>query len=566
MTDGAPPSQEQLNTCFEVVRTQFADRGLTAERLGDAGAGYIGVQLQGATRTWNLYVACDETALKLPHLFLAAPRGLLAHVGYSGTVCVNDGQGLSLDSDRHAEIVAYTVLAGFDLLESSASDADASMDEFFNELEGYWLGLPNALRGRAAFEVDGQDRLLTGYVKAQNKPPKWYFTERDTPPPTEFYAKKLAGQRALYVHLDELPMPPAYPDKLSASYLEAVCSKFSAAQFELWTKLIGPSKNGPKTLTLLISVPRSAGGRSLVGAVFRANRGVIDAKAEVTPLTVRRHTPMYMRERGGASLELFGKHVAVLGCGAVGSVVADALSASGVGKLTLVDHDEYSEDNIFRHVLDSLWIDVPKVHGLQYELERKYPGLKVAPVALTAQEWLRSANLDDLDGIILAFGSPSVERSFSRRLRSTSKPLPVVFTWLEALDLGGHSVLIWTNSEGCLDCLYRDGEGAATLHPRTSFLKPNQHVSRNLTGCASTFVPFGAIQARRTGLVAAEHMLSALCGNTKPSYRFWCGEGTAAANQGLLTTNWWAVAGQTTQAEATRRVFGRACKHCRGTT
>lgn len=564
MTDSTAPNKEQLDSCFQAVEVRCAERGLVAIYLSDATKGYIGVQLQGATRKWDLYVDCDETALKLPRLWLGAPQSLLAHVGYGGTICVNDGQGLSLDPDRHEDIVAYTVLAGYDLLERSAADATTGMAEFFNELEGYWLGLPNSRRGRAAFEVDGKNRLVTAYANTEVKPHKWYFTEWGKPAPSEFRVGKLAAQRALYVHLDALPTPPAPPDKLAPSFVEAVLAKLSPPQLELWSKLLGPSKNGPKRLTLLVSVPRSAGGRSLVGAVFGANRGLIDHKAEVTPLTVRRHTPTYMRERGGASLDLLGKHVAVLGCGAVGSVVADALAAAGVGRLTLVDHDEYSEDNVFRHVLDPLWIDVPKAYGLQFEFERKYPGIQVAPVATTAQKWLKTADLTSLDGIVLALGMPSVERSFSRALRSSMRPLPVVFTWLEALDLGGHSVLAWSNNEGCLDCLYRDDEGQAALHPRTSFLEPNQHVSRNLTGCASVFVPFGALQARRTGLMAAEHMLTALHGDTKPSYRFWVGEGTAAAKQGLRTTVWWRAARDMSQAEATLRVFGRPCKCCRG--
>lgn len=564
MTDRAAATTEQLDACFRVVEAQCAARGLNAARLDSAKTGYIGVQLQGATRKWDIYVDCDETALTLPRLWLGEPRGLLAHVGYSGAVCVNDGQGLSLDPERHADIVAYTVLAGYDLLERSAADVASGMAEFFNELEGYWLGLPNSRRGRAAFEVDGHDRLITAYANTDLTPSRWYLTEQNKPPPSGFRAGKLAAQRALYVHLDELPTPPAHPDKLTSSFIEAVHTKLSAPQRELWSKLVGPSKNSPKWLALLVSVPRPAGGRSLVGAAFRANRGVVDIKAEVSPLTVRRHTPTYMRERGGAALELMGKHVAVLGCGAVGSVVAETLAATGVGKLTLVDHDEYSEDNIFRHVLDPLWIDVPKVHGLQFELERKYPGIQVMPEATTAQKWLKTVNVADFDGIVLAFGAPSVERSFSRYFRSKSTQLPVVFTWLEALDLGGHSVLTWTKGEGCLDCLYRNDEGQAALQARTSFLEPDQHVTRNLTGCSSIFVPFGALQARRTGLLAAEHMLSALNGDAKPSYRYWLGEGAAAAKEGLRTTNWWNAAGETSQAEATLRAFGRPCKHCRG--
>nr|WP_245176259.1 MULTISPECIES: ThiF family adenylyltransferase [unclassified Cupriavidus] len=260
------------------------------------------------------------------------------------------------------------------------------------------------------------------------------------------------------------------------------------------------------------------------------------------------------------------KHLVVLGCGAVGSVVADALAAAGIGRLTLVDSDNFSEDNVFRHILDPVWIDLPKVRGLRAQFERRYPGVKVTAVAQTAQEWLKNATLADFHGIVIAFGAPTLERSFSRYFRGKAKRLPVVFTWLEALDLGGHSVLTWSDGEGCLDCLYRDDEGQPVLHPRTSFLEPDQHVSRNLTGCASTFVPYGALQARKSGLLAAEHILSALTSKVSPAYRFWVGDGVAAAEAGLRTTNWWLTAKHTSQTEASFRAFGRPCKRCRGST
>ncbi|MBS7690741.1 ThiF family adenylyltransferase [Pseudomonas lalucatii] len=72
---------------------------------------------------------------------------------------------------------------------------------------------------------------------------------------------------------------------------------------------------------------------------------------------------MYMRERGGASLELLGKQVAVLGCGAVGSVVADALAAAGVGKLILVDQDEYSKTTFLGMCLTRCGLTPPRCVG-----------------------------------------------------------------------------------------------------------------------------------------------------------------------------------------------------------
>ncbi len=486
-----------------------------------------------------------------------------------GTVCIDDGQGLSLDPARSAEIVAHAALKAYDLLEKSAADAATGYAEFFNELEGYWLHLPDSLRSRAYFEVDGNSRMVKGFVNSKLTRPKWYFTELEAKLPWDVKEEKLAGQRALYVHLDALDLPPTKPAKLTTAFIEAVHERLTPEQVRLWDQLLGPSKNSAKHLALLVSVPRQAGGLSLVAVVFGARAGTIDKSAPVTPLTMRRHGPHYMRERGGASLELFGKHVAVLGAGAVGCVVVDSLAAAGVGKLTVVDSDEYSADNVFRHLLEPLYIETQKPYGLKFALERRYPGLSIAPVTTTAQEWFKTADLRQYDGIVLAFGAPSLERSFSRVLKDRRYDVPVVFTWLEAMDLGGHSVLMSTKGEGCLDCAYRDDEGQPSQVSRTSFLEPNQPVTRNLTGCAGAFVPFGPIQARKTGLLAAEHLLSAMTSVAagdearKPSYRFWVGDGTAATKHGLRTTPWFQQARTTSYEEATRMVFGRPCRHCR---
>lgn len=571
MTDGtttaAPatePSPEDIT--FEAVLEWCSRRGLTPQRLNDAKPGQLGVRLQGVTRAWELYIRAEEKRLLMPQVWLAMPRGLLPHVSYQGIVCVNDGQGTSLDIDRRADVVAYTLLEAFDLLEKWAADPAASRVEFFNELEGYWSHLPKGARGRVGFEVDRRDRLITAYVDARykDKPKTWVLTERGERPPFELEAKGLAAQRALYLHLEDLvPLPPAYPNTLTSDFIETVRGSLSPEQQVLWADMIGPSKNGPRPLTLLLSVPRIAGGDSLIGVAFTAKGGVVDTKSSVVPLTMRRHTAKYMRERGGASLDLLGKHVAVLGCGAIGSMVADALAAAGVGKLTLVDHDEFSEDNVFRHLLEPQWVDIPKVHALKIRLTHHYPGLVVNAVNDVAQEWISAKTLAGLEGIVIAFGAPSVERSFARYFRGTGLSLPVVFTWLEAQDLGGHSVLTWTDAEGCLDCLYRDDEGQPSLSPRTAYLEPNQAVTLNLTGCASIFVPFGALQARKTGLMAAEHILDALSKPGPASYRFWVGEGAAAAEAGLKTTPWYQIATSVSQAEGTRRAFGRPCKRCR---
>lgn len=558
----------KVDAAFDAVKAACSLRGIEVVRMEEPRPTILAVEFTGTTRKWPVYIECDEASLRLPWVATQPPTTPLAHVSYSGTVCIDDGQGLSLDPSRPAEIVAHAALKAYDLLEKSAADAATGYAEFFNELEGYWLHLPGSLRSRAYFEVDGKSRMVKAFVNSRLKPPNWYFVEPEADQPWDVRQEKLAAQRALYVHMDALELPPAKPDKLTPAFIEAVHHRLTPEQLKLWDQLLGPSKNSPKQLALLVSVPRQAGGLSLVAAVFGGRAGGIDKSAPVKPLTMRRHAPHYMRERGGASLELFGKHVAVLGAGAIGSVVVDTLAAAGVGKLTVVDYDEYSADNVFRHLLEPLYIDTRKPFGLKFALERRYPGLAITPVTSTAQEWWKTADLRHYDGVVFAFGAPSVERSFSRVLKGRQHDIPVVFTWLEAMDLGGHSVLMWTKGEGCLDCAYRDDEGLPSQASRTLFLEPNQPVTRNLTGCAGAFVPFGPIQARKTGLLAAEHLLSAITVTAgdearRPSYRFWVGEGTAAAKQGLRTTPWFRAARTTSFEEAARMVFGRPCRHCR---
>ena len=143
--------------------------------------------------------------------------------------------------------------------------------------------------------------------------------------------------------------------------------------------------------------------------------------------------------------------------------VADTLASAGVGRLTLVDFDVFSEDNVFRHVLDERYVGFDKVWGLKIRLEQQYPGLKVDCAVKHAQDWLCQDVMADLDGVVLAIGSPTLERLLSRRFKMAQRQLPVVYTWLEAMDLGGHSVLTSTRGEGCLECLYRDEEGAQVV-------------------------------------------------------------------------------------------------------
>jgi sulfur-carrier protein adenylyltransferase/sulfurtransferase len=94
--------------------------------------------------------------------------------------------------------------------------------------------------------------------------------------------------------------------------------------------------------------------------------------------------------RSGRQDAAFGKTVAVVGLGSVGSKVAEILLRSGVHNFVLIDGDVLLPANLERHILD--WRDVGfrKVHAVKRHLLHIVPGATINVIA-TNLNWQRSA-------------------------------------------------------------------------------------------------------------------------------------------------------------------------------
>lgn len=82
---------------------------------------------------------------------------------------------------------------------------------------------------------------------------------------------------------------------------------------------------------------------------------------------------------GSTNLEkLKNCHIAVFGCGGVGSYTIEALARSGVGTLTLIDKDIVDITNINRQLIaDTTTIGKPKVEVEKEQLLKINPNLKI---------------------------------------------------------------------------------------------------------------------------------------------------------------------------------------------
>lgn len=96
-------------------------------------------------------------------------------------------------------------------------------------------------------------------------------------------------------------------------------------------------------------------------------------------------------ERTGAQLRarLREATVAIVGCGGLGTNVAEMLVRSSVGRLVLIDHDTVEADNLNRQFFFRDQVGMRKTDALAANLRRIDPGVELVLV----HEWVTSENL-----------------------------------------------------------------------------------------------------------------------------------------------------------------------------
>ncbi|HHU16969.1 MAG TPA: hypothetical protein GXZ70_01910 [Clostridiales bacterium] len=258
---------------------------------------------------------------------------------------------------------------------------------------------------------------------------------------------------------------------------------------------------------------------------------------EAKAYDVELHNKVHLKPRGGATLSKpKPKTIAIVGCGSVGAEVARQLVCSGVENIELVEYDDLETANIYRHYLSSEYIGVSKSEALAYELSCKYPYTNIVKSTCTKlKDCLDSSFLERIDGVIVATGSPTDERYFNEILVKMSSRPWVIYVWVEGHGFGGHAVYVHNSGRGCLNCLYRDSEGNKSLESIQNFLKAEQNIAIDLSGCGSHFLPYSFADAIQSALLATRLATQAISGEICKSCRIsW--KASFSTNSTLETT------------------------------
>ena len=259
------------------------------------------------------------------------------------------------------------------------------------------------------------------------------------------------------------------------------------------------------------------------------------------PFSPQIHSKQYLLPRGGASNVLSSSAILLVGCGSVGGEVARLLAHSGIGRINLVDFDQYETSNIYRHILNPKYIGMKKTEALKDELQSRFPYLVIEVIKdcnRLCELVEDNIDLKSYDGIIVATGDPTEERYFNQALYGFSSRPWVIYTWLEGYGVGGHSIYVHKDMHGCLSCLFRDPtNGEPSLHNIQNFMEVEQPFAVDISGCGTHFLPFSHVDAIQTAVLATRMATNALQNRIKESVRTsWKGDDNEAKCNNLKLT------------------------------
>lgn len=263
-----------------------------------------------------------------------------------------------------------------------------------------------------------------------------------------------------------------------------------------------------------VSTPSSNGGfreHMLYKKVLIENRG------NETKIFSTHHLDretIFKRVSGYAVESLLQKTCVILGCGTLGSKVAEILVKTGVGRIVLVDNDIMRVGNVCRHVLGLDSLGEPKVLALREALLRKNPFAEIQfhYFNIIDKPDLIDRLISDSDLVISCLARDSIESMINLSVLAWNKPALYCRTYLQGRI--GEIILCNGTEETCFNC-HLDIADDSVL-PRIPDL-PLERIVGLDADCGSAFIPASAVDMDLISLHSARMALALLEGKSYDS-------------------------------------------------
>ena len=457
----------------------------------------IGVPNDWGQNLVDIYIALAE----IPYI---------PHIDNKGKLCLYDLEGSIIEKNLLG-ILNQCILRAQSIIEEGISKEN--WNDFLEEFDSYILCLPEWKRVKAVIpnlesskkisycptkEIKKQRRKNESYSQYLKRTEvNDYFASIDTNDFKEWgYNNSIKNGLYLYSEAKDIIYPPEIDKPISVEYLNVIFEGVKVTSDV--RKIIRKAK---EELFIIFEVKQPNGISNTFGVVIKTPCFNMDStlelieKTEIIPLYVERLDERSLLNRTSFDENILSnKEYLLIGCGSIGGYVFNNLIKSGCKNITLIDHDKLGSENIYRHLLGRDYIGVYKVEALRKFGEKSLPGLQIKTVAEKIQDAIDDCGIDfnDYDYVIAATGNAIVNMWINDYINTNKINTPVFYIWNETLDIGSHVAVIQFDKAGCYECIFKRDE-VLGLYDSTSYCKPGQSVTKNVSGCSGTFIPYGSL-------------------------------------------------------------------------
>lgn len=197
------------------------------------------------------------------------------------------------------------------------------------------------------------------------------------------------------------------------------------------------------------------------------------------------------------------KRVLLLGCGSLGSPVAELVARAGIGVLDIADFEDLEAPNVGRHSLGLASLNKNKAAEMAAHIRKQVPGCTVRGYAAAAAPWLKERfRPEDYDLVVDCTGESSVRTMLAAVRPDLLGSVPIVHAWVEPFCAAAHVVVSpwnvpWPAADPA-DALVN----AADFGPGTAKVP--------LPACSDGFHPYGAADVMQAAAFAAERIIGLL--------------------------------------------------------
>ena len=491
-------------------------------------------------KEYQFLVECDLiiTTFKIP-IVIAIPQNwtrslidiyikrntefpFIPHIDIKGKFCLFELEGILIDQNLYG-----IVLQSLDRAKKIIEDglAGVNKEEFVNEFNSYWIQLPHIRYAKCELPKYNQMTLMKYSQKVIGKRKKEIYIDfiqrsksqkiylsKDACDLIKYYQKneKYIIKNALYIpiELNEFLLPPDPRYKISEEYIQTLLNYVDVKIYLSLMKKLGSTK------LLIFSIKQPNEVVTLLGILIEkceisTDNGMCILKSanQVVPVYIERVDKQYLMTRSSVMENLLSdKKVLLIGCGSIGSYIANELVKAGIENMMLVDPDHLYETNIFRHLLGLEYANQYKSVALQTYLEKNIPNLKLLSLVENIEDAVREEEIDfeKYDIIISAIGNHNINRWINHFVYEKKIKVPVIYTWNEVLGIGNHIAFIKYGNNGCYECFFGRNEDTEELYDRTTYCAAGQKIVKNAAGCGSAFIPYGSTVSLKTTMMCVD--------------------------------------------------------------